>query len=106
MLPLCCCRVRCCHLRNVGALIIRIRFWGPLYYNHNKEPPKLVQVIKKAPRLPLMMVDKERGAWITMTLMMVLVHPYLPACLPTYLPRYVCMYVCMYVSIHKYINMC
>ena len=21
-----------------GALIIRIRFWGPLYYNYNKEP--------------------------------------------------------------------
>ena len=25
---------------HVGALIIRIRFWGPLYYNYNKEPPK------------------------------------------------------------------
>ena len=25
---------------NVGALIIRIGFWGSLYYNHNKEPPK------------------------------------------------------------------
>ena len=23
----------------MGALIIRIGFWGPLYYNHNKEPP-------------------------------------------------------------------
>ena len=23
-----------------GALIIRIRFWGPLYCNYNKEPPK------------------------------------------------------------------
>ena len=23
---------------NVGALIIRIGFWGPLYYNYNKEP--------------------------------------------------------------------
>ena len=23
---------------NVGALIIRIGFWGPLYYNDNEEP--------------------------------------------------------------------
>ena len=27
----------CC---NIGALIIRIGFCGPLYYNYNKEPPK------------------------------------------------------------------
>ena len=27
-------------LSNIGALIIRLRCWGPLYYNHNKEPPK------------------------------------------------------------------
>ena len=26
-------------------LIIRIGFWGPLYYNYNKEPPKIVLVI-------------------------------------------------------------
>ena len=25
---------------NVGALIIRIGFLGPFYYNYNKEPPK------------------------------------------------------------------
>ena len=25
---------------NIGASIIRTGFWGPLYYNHNKEPPK------------------------------------------------------------------
>ena len=25
---------------NIGALIIRLVFWGPLYYNYNKEPPK------------------------------------------------------------------
>ena len=25
---------------NIGALIIRIRFWGPIYYNHIKEPAK------------------------------------------------------------------
>ena len=24
----------------VGALILRIGSWGPLYYNYNKEPPK------------------------------------------------------------------
>ena len=27
-------------LPNVGALIIRRGFWGPLYDNYNKEPPK------------------------------------------------------------------
>ena len=25
---------------NVGALIIRIGFWGPTYYIHNRERPK------------------------------------------------------------------
>ena len=25
---------------NIGALIIRIGFWGPLYYSYIKEPPK------------------------------------------------------------------
>ena len=25
---------------DIGALIIRIGFWGPLYYNYSKEPPK------------------------------------------------------------------
>ena len=25
---------------NIGALIIRTGFWGPLCYNYNKEPPK------------------------------------------------------------------
>ena len=25
---------------NAGTLIIRIGFWGPLYYNYNKETPK------------------------------------------------------------------
>ena len=29
------------HRGNIGALIIRIEFWGPLYYNYNKEPPKI-----------------------------------------------------------------
>ena len=28
-----------------GALIIRIGFWSPLYYNYTKEPPKIVLVI-------------------------------------------------------------
>ena len=27
---------------NVGALLVRIGCWGPLYYNYNKEPPKIV----------------------------------------------------------------
>ena len=27
---------------SIGALIIRIGFWGPVYYNYNKEPPKMV----------------------------------------------------------------
>ena len=25
---------------DIGALIIKIGFWGPLYYIYNKEPPK------------------------------------------------------------------
>ena len=29
---------RCVRLSNVGALIIRIGFWGPCYYIHNQEP--------------------------------------------------------------------
>ena len=27
-------------LINVGGLIIRIGFWGTIYYKYNKEPPK------------------------------------------------------------------
>ena len=34
--------------RNVGAVIIRIGFGGPLYSNDDKEPP-IVQVIIEAP---------------------------------------------------------
>ena len=33
---------------HIGALIIRVGFWGPLYHNYNKEPPKIVLVIIKA----------------------------------------------------------
>ena len=29
-------------LLNIGALIVRIGFWGPLYYNDNKEPPTCI----------------------------------------------------------------
>ena len=25
---------------NIGALMVRIEFWCPLYYNYDKEPPK------------------------------------------------------------------
>ena len=41
----------------IGALIIRLGFWGPLHYNYNKEPPKLVFVIIKAPTLNLNPLD-------------------------------------------------
>ena len=27
---------------KTGAFIIRIGFWGPIYYNYSKEPPKIV----------------------------------------------------------------
>ena len=37
------------HDHDIGALIIRIGFWGILYYSYNKEPPKIVQVMIKAP---------------------------------------------------------
>ena len=33
----------------MGALIIRIGFWGILYHSSNKEPPKMVLVFIKAP---------------------------------------------------------
>ena len=34
---------------NIGALIIRIGFWDPVYYTYNKEPPqKIVFVIIKS----------------------------------------------------------
>ena len=33
---------------NIEALIIRIGSWGPVYYNSNKEPPKIVLVTTKA----------------------------------------------------------
>ena len=48
---------------NVGALIIRIGFWGPRYYNCYKEPPKIVLVIIKAPKVgPLVAAsDVRRG---------------------------------------------
>ena len=31
---------------NMGALIIRIGFWGILYYSYNKEPPNPILIIK------------------------------------------------------------
>ena len=35
---------------DMGAFIIRIGFWGPLYYNHSKEPPKkLIQALLRRP---------------------------------------------------------
>ena len=36
---------------TIGALIVRIRVWGPLYYNHTKERPKIIQEIIEAPIL-------------------------------------------------------
>ena len=30
---------------NIGSLIIRIGFWGPLYHKHSKEPCQIVLVI-------------------------------------------------------------
>ena len=30
---------------TIGALIIRIGFWGPLYHKYNKELPKIISVI-------------------------------------------------------------
>ena len=35
---------------TIGALIIRIGFWGPLYYTYNKET-KIFSVILSAPIL-------------------------------------------------------
>ena len=30
---------------NIGVLIIRIGFWGILYYSYNKEPPKYTRSV-------------------------------------------------------------
>ena len=43
---------------TIGALIIRIGFWGILYYSYNKEPPqKIVLVIIWAPTLSVSVVQ-------------------------------------------------
>ena len=34
-----------CSIGSIGALIIRIGFGGPLYFNYTKEPPKIVLVL-------------------------------------------------------------
>ena len=34
--------VRAEQIGNVEALIVRVGCWGILYYNHNKEPPKII----------------------------------------------------------------
>ena len=47
---------------NIGTFIIRIGFWGPLYCNFNVEPPKIVQVILKAPILDLRLETRESSA--------------------------------------------
>ena len=46
-------------LQNIGPLIIRIGFWGPLYYNYKKEPPPtLLLVIVKGPVLVQVCVER------------------------------------------------
>ena len=37
----------------IGALIIRIGFWGPLYDNYSQETPTIVWVIIEAPPIHL-----------------------------------------------------
>ena len=39
------------HQPNIGALIIRIGFWGPRYSSIIRNPPKIVLVIIRAPML-------------------------------------------------------
>ena len=46
---------------NIGALKIRIGFGGPLNYNYNNEPPKIVLVVIWAPILSL----KTRAFWVS-----------------------------------------
>ena len=29
----------------IGAIIIRLGFWGPVYYRYNKEPPKYIKIL-------------------------------------------------------------
>ena len=52
---------------SIGALIITIGFWGSLYYNYNKEPPKIVLAIMKAPFLGIiglrsLTLDRDRSS--------------------------------------------
>ena len=49
---------------NVGAKIIRLGFWGILYYNHNMEPPQLVWIIMKPPILPRQCVKITGKMWL------------------------------------------
>ena len=39
---------------NIGAFIIRIGFWGAVYYKYHKEPPKIAQVTTRAPIVVVM----------------------------------------------------
>ena len=36
---------------NMGASIVKTGFGVPVYYNYNKEPPKIVLIITQAPIL-------------------------------------------------------
>ena len=49
---------------NIGALIIRIGFWGILYYTYNKEPPKPIVIIK-APTLAQAVKSQAPASWIS-----------------------------------------
>ena len=47
-----------CGLAKVGALIMRTGFWGIVYYNYNKEPPRnsignYAGPYTKPPKIPL-----------------------------------------------------
>ena len=46
---------------NIGAFTFRIGFWGPLYYNYNKEPPKIVLVAISAATLPVITFQGSKG---------------------------------------------
>ena len=34
---------------SIGALVIRIGFWGSVYYSYNKKPPRIILVVISAP---------------------------------------------------------
>ena len=49
-------------VKGLGAFMVRVGFWGPLHYTHDKEPPKIVLVVLKALTLPQLQTEEAMKA--------------------------------------------